>query len=446
MVVEVDAAISPQGPCRCLAAGTGYAGGIVWLPPAVPPPPASVASLINSPAIWQAGRGPLSLALMDARNHTLQLLGCFETAIREGVEMPRMAELEPPARIAGQVAWHAEWWTSRNPRLGLGTGLLSDSDRLPSIHPQADAWFGPGGRGPWPDLEVVRAFMLDQLEGTLELLERSDESDDALQLFRAMLFHEDLRGEQLVSQAQALGLRLPFEPAPALAPRPALHLQAMRWVLGAEAEGFAPSMDRPNQPAEVPEFEIDAQPVTWSQFIEFVDDGGYDRPELWHPQGWAWLQRVAVTEGRRGPRHVEQIGVSSGAVIQAWFGRPIRLSGMQPVVHATWWEADAWARWAQRRLPTEAEWEIAAHHAASRGFRWGSVLEWTAGSLNAWPGYLPDPWLVGTPFDPPPHWGKAKVQRGGSIAMRPRMKRVRTRRFSRPDDDLAFTGFRTCAV
>jgi formylglycine-generating enzyme required for sulfatase activity len=295
-------------------------------------------------------------------------------------------------------------------------------------------------------LDEVRGFMLAQLEATLDLLDQTEESDEALHLFRAMLFYEDLRGEQLVSQAQALGLRLPYEPAPALTPRPPLHLPATRWRLGAAAGGFAPSLDRPNQTVEVPEFEIDAQPVTWSQFIEFVDDGGYDRPELWHSLGWEWLQRVVVTEGRRGPRHVEQIGVSSGAVIQSWFGRPIRLSGMQPVVHVTWWEADAWARWAGRRLPSEAEWEIAAHHAMSRGFRWGSVLEWVAGSLLPWPGYVLDDWLTATPFDPQQHWGKAKVQRGGSMAMRARMKSPRARRFSRPEDDLAFNGFRTCAV
>jgi hypothetical protein len=372
---------------------------------------------------------------MDARNHTLQLLGCFEAAIREGFAMPRIPELEPPARIAGQVAWHAEWWTTRNPGRGLESSAISGDARPPSIHPQADTWFGPDGRGPWPELDEVRTFMLDQLECTLDLLERTEETDAALHIFRAMLFHEDLRGEQLVSQVQAMGLRLPHEPAPALALRSPIHLQATRRALGASAEDFAPSMDRLNQRVEVPEFEIDAQPVTWAQFIEFVDDGGYDRPELWHPQGWEWLQGVAIAEGRRGPRYVEQIGVSSGAVTQAWFGRAIRLSGMQPVVHVTWWEADAWA-----------EWEIAAHAAMGRGFQWGSVLEWTAGSLHPWPGFVPDDWLAGTPFDPRQHWGSAKVQRGGSLVMRARMKSPRARRFSRPEDDLPFTGFRTCAV
>ena len=360
--------------------------------------------------------------------------------------MPRISELEPPARIVGQVAWHAEWWTSRNPRRGLGPSAISGDARPPSIHPQADAWFGPDGRGPWPELDEVRAFMLDQLECTLDLLERTEETDPALHIFRAMLFHEDLRGEQLVSLAQAMGLRLPLEPAPALAPRSPIHIQATRWALGAPAEGFAPSIERSGLQFQVPEFEIDAQPVTWSQFIEFVDDGGYDRPELWHPQGWEWLQQVLVTEGRRGPRHVEQIGVSSGAVIQTWFGRSIRLSGMQPVAHATWWEADAWARWGGRRLPSEVEWEIAAHRAMGRGFRWGSVLEWTAGSLHAWPGYVPDHWIAGTPFDPQQHWGRAKVQRGGSLVMRERMRTLHARRFSEPENDRPFTGFRTCTV
>ena len=79
--------------------------------------------------------------------------------------------------------------------------------------------------------------------------------------------------------------------------------------------------------------------------------------------------------------------MASGAVLQTLFGRPARMAGSQSAMHVSWWEADAWARWAGRRLPTEVEWEIAAHAAARRGFRWGDVREWTAGTLRPWPGF-----------------------------------------------------------
>lgn len=419
--------------------------GLQSPPAAVPPPSAPVDALADSPAIRQAGRGPLSLALMDARNHTLHLLARYEEALSAGLEMPRHEDAEPPARVAGQIAWWAEWWLGRNPQRAQGPRSPADGVRLPSAHPQADAWFGPVGSGPWPDLSEVRAYMLEQLESTLDLLDRAGDDDEALYLFRAMLYHEDARAEPLVHQAQAVGLSLPVEPPRAWAPREAVWFPATRWTFGSPTGGFVPALEQPQVVVDVPEFEIDAQAVTWAQYIEFVDDGGYDRPELWHPQGWEWLQQAAVVEGRRGPRHVEQIGVASGAVLQVWFGRPVRMSGSQPVTHVTWWEADAWARWAGRRLPTEVEWEVAVVQGSGRGVRWGEVLEWTAATLRPREGYAVEAWAAGTPLDPRPWWGQARVLRGASVATRLRMKHPRARRFARPEHDLAFTGFRTCA-
>ena len=401
--------------------------------------------LTDSPAICEAGRGPLSLALMDARNQTLSLLACFEAAAKEGRDLSRDG-FEPPARVAGQVAWLAEWWIGRHPQRALGPQAPADGLRLGSLHPGADGWFGPAGQGPWPDLDEVRGYMLEQLESTLDLLDRAEETDPSLYFFRVALLHEDARTEQLVAQAQALGLPLSLRPPQPWAWREALHLPAVRWRLGSPEAGFAPALERPQQTVDVPAFEIDPQPVSWAQFIEFIDDGGYDRPELWHPEGWQWLQAASLREGRRGPGLVEQIGVASGAAMQSWFGQPTRMAPSQPVLHVTWWEADAWARWAGRRLPTEVEWEVAALQATGRGFRWGDVLEWTAGTLRPWPGYQPDAWAMGTPLDPAPHWGAARVLRGASVATRQRHKHPRARRFARPEDDRSFTGFRTCAL
>jgi iron(II)-dependent oxidoreductase len=192
----------------------------------------------------------------------------------------------------------------------------------------------------------------------------------------------------------------------------------------------------------VPEFEIDAQPVSWSQFVEFVDDGGYDRPELWSPEGWAWLEEQSAGDGRRGPRHVEEIGTASGAVMQVRFGRRMRAAGQQPAMHVSWWEADAWARWAGRRLATEVEWEIAAHAAAGRGFRWGDVHEWTATVFRPWPGFVAGPW-AGCSV---PWFERARVTRGASFATRARMKHPRQRGFALPGTDERFCGFRTCAI
>lgn len=409
---------------------------------------------IDSPDVRRAGPERLALALMDARNQTLALLACHEEGLQaRGGQVPPQPGLERPDWLAGHIAWFADWWIVRNPRRGLGPDCAADAPRLAGDEPMADRWYHPllaphANRWdlPLPTLAETRGVLLEQLERTLDLLDHAAPDDQGLHFFRAALFHEDLRGEQLVAQAQALGIAVPLAPPPAVAAREPLAFAATRWTLGDSGAGFAFDVERGPHEVAVPEFEIDAQPVGWAQFVEFQDDGGYDRPELWHPQGWAWLQALAQAEGRRGPRHVEQIGVAGGAVLQTLFGRPARMAARQPVLHASWWEADAWARWAGRRLPTEVEWEIAAHQGTGRGFRWGDVWEWTGGLLRPWPGYAPASWTRHGDFEAEPLFGRARVLRGGSFATRARLKWPRRRAFALPDRDDLFVGFRTCAA
>jgi iron(II)-dependent oxidoreductase len=387
------------------------------------------------PGVRQAGNELLSLALIDARNGTLQLLPRFE-----GVQPPCREDTEIPVWLAGNIAWLAEYWIGRH------------STSLASIEPNADRWFDPAiasHDARWtldlPSMDNVRAFLLDTLESTLELLDKAQGDDDGLYFYRMALFHEELRREQLVTLAQTVGVHLPMELPIGVQSRDAVLVPSATWMLGAPLAGFAFGVEKWAHYVAVPEFEIDAQPVSWAQYIEFVDEGGYDREELWSPEGWAWLQKEAQAEGRRGPRHVEQIGSAGGAVRQFLFGRPTRMSGSQGVMHVSWWEADAYARWAQRRLPTEVEWEMAACVAQRQGFRWGDVIEWTAGTLRPWPGFRPDAWTRHTDFDAEPNFGKARVVRGASFATPPRLVDAKLRRFALPHRDDAFIGFRTCS-
>ena len=297
-----------------------------------------------------------------------------------------------------------------------------------------------------PDAQATRSYLLETLEGTLTLLEKTPEQDDALYFYRAALAHEDACGEALLVAAQKLGLVLAIDAPSGMHLREPLVCPATRWSLGSASRGYVPAIEQPVHVEPVPEFEIDAQPVSWAQFIEFVDDGGYDREDCWSAAGWQWLQTEAAEHGRRGPRHVEQIGAArfggSGAVLQRFFGCGVRMASNQPVLHASWFEADAWARWAGRRLPSEVEWEVAAHVAARRGFRWGDVYEWTATTLRPWPGYLADPFAA----EVEPAFGSAKVLRGASFATRRRQHHPKFRRFAWPQHDEGFVGFRSCTI
>ena len=128
-------------------------------------------------------------------------------------------------------------------------------------------------------------------------------------------------------------------------------------------------------------------------------------------------------------------------VLQHRFGRLTRVPMPQPVLHVSWHEAEAWCRWAGRRLPSEVEWEAAAQ-SYSRGFAWGTVWEWTASTFRPYPGFAADPWSgYSQPF-----FGKTKALRGASFATRLRMRHTKFRRFEPAGRDDMFCGFRSCAL
>ena len=420
----------------------------------------STAGQIDSPLMRSGSNELLSLALMDARNHTLYLFSQYQKAL-EGVNyvVPQLNAVNPPLWELGHIGWFQEWWIARNMQRALGMQCEPAHARLASIEPNADRWWDSthvAHNSRWtldlPSANKIRAYLLDTLESTLDLLEKADDSDDALYFYRLSLFHEDMHAEALVYMAQTLGLVLDkdmhqtFTPAPMTLREPML-IPACSWELGSRAEGgFSFDNERPQHQVDVPEFEIDAQPVTWAQYVEFVNDDGYDREELWSPEGWQWLQTLGSGEGRRGPRYVEQIGVASGAVMQTRFGTARRMHGSQPAMHMSWYEAEAWCRWAGRRLPFEMEWEVAAHTAARRGFLWGNVWEWTGSTFKAYSngtkGFKSDPYLDYSQ----PWFGSHKVLRGASFATRARMKSPKYRNFYLPERDDMFCGFRSCAL
>jgi ergothioneine biosynthesis protein EgtB len=199
-------------------------------------------------------------------------------------------------------------------------------------------------------------------------------------------------------------------------------------------------------------FEIASRPVTGGEFLRFVGDGGYDRPELWLSDGWAARQR----HGWTAPLYWHRDGPDSEWLVFTLHGeRPF--DPTEPVCHVNYYEADAYARWAGARLPTEFEWEVGAggrevvgnfldserlHPApdAGDGQWFGDVWEWTASPYVAYPGYRPAAGALGE------YNGKfmcnQMVLRGGSCATPAGHVRPTYRNFFPPDARWQFSGLR----
>jgi iron(II)-dependent oxidoreductase len=298
-----------------------------------------------------------------------------------------------------------------------------------------------GWSGSVPAGEAMRAYLAATLEATLELLEKVyGDDDEAMYFYRMALVHEDRLGETLAATVQALGFEITVpelrgRPMAARVRREPLGFGAQKVMLGTPPGGWVPEAEQFAHETAVPEFEIDAQPVAWAEFGEFVDDRGYDDPTHWSAAGWAWVEAT----GRRAPRYVEQF--AHGVLVHRQ-GRLQKVPSAQAAVHVCWYEADAWCRWAGRRLPTEAEFTLATRQGRHRGFVWGDVTEWMAQAAWAYPGHRSAPVRL-DPLAPHP---AARVLRGANCMSVARQHYADRRRFAAPASDEGFCGFRSCAI
>ena len=198
---------------------------------------------------------------------------------------------------------------------------------------------------------------------------------------------------------------------------------------------FAYDNEKPEFQGEVAPFLIDAKPVTAAQWVAFIADGGYERPGVWSDEGWEWRTRENVTLPEYW-RHSE-IGFN------CYSAHGLRLIDPQePACSISWHEADAFARWAGKRLPTELEWECAARENPDLQQMFGSVWQWTSSD------FLPYPGFVAFPYDgySKDHMdGSQKVCRGSSWASDPRrIARPSFRNWYIPSYRQGFLGLR-CA-
>lgn len=397
-----------------------------------------------------AGKAVLAAALADARARSLALFDAYEAALGAGLRVPCTPELNLPLWELGHVGWFADWWIARNPERHRGLQANPHAAR----HPARQALRGLDADGlfnsstvphdhRWalhlPPADALRADLHDSLQDTLELLQDAEETDTGLYFFRLALFHEDMHAEAGVYMAQNLG----FDPGcsetptagttntPAPTPPP-LAVPATTWPLGRSGPGFAFDNELGAHPVALQAFEIDAHAVTWAQYLPFVDSGGAAQRTFWSEAGWAWRSRTAGM-----PRYLRRTD-------HGWEQRrhgqwqPLDLSAT--ACHLTAFEAQAWCQWAGRRLPTEAEWEAAAHMLPC--FAWGAVWEWTASAFAPFPGFAPHPYVDYSA----PWFDGRPVLKGASPATVARMRHPKYRNYFTPERNDIVAGFRSVVV
>jgi iron(II)-dependent oxidoreductase len=435
-----------------------------------------------APAAAEAATGTDALreralsTLTTARERTTLLTSCVE-----GPELT--AQVSP---LMSPLVWDLAHIANQEEQWLLRTVAGREAIR-PEIDNLYDAFEHPRSERPSLPLlapEEARRYAADVRGRALDVLEETafhgTRLTEAGFAFGMIAQHEQQHDEtmlvthQLRTGPQALTAPDPH-PAPLFTGPAEVLIPGGPFTMGTSSEPWALDNERPAHRREVAPFFIDTTPVTNGEYQAFIDDGGYDEPRWWTAEGWEHIRRHSIS----APLFWHRDG---GQWLRRRFGVTEVVPANEPVLHVCWYEADAWARWAGRRLPMEAEWEKAARHdpvdGRSTRYPWGDtdpspehanlgqrhlrpapagsypagesplgvrqligdVWEWTSSDFAPYPGFRAFPYKEYSEV----FFGSAyKVLRGGSFAVDAVACRGTFRNWDYPIRRQIFSGFRT---
>jgi iron(II)-dependent oxidoreductase len=424
-------------------------------------------------------RDEIAARLTTARERTRRLTDCVDEADLIRQHSPLMS---PLVWDLAHVANQEELWLLRS--------VGGREPMHPEIDPLYDAFEHPRAKRPTLPLLApaeARSYASDVRGRVLDLVERVSFTAGPLVdrgfVFGMIAQHEQQHDETMLATHQLRrGHPVLAAPPPPPAPADVVRLPAEVLVpgggftMGTSTEPWALDNERPAHVIHVPSFYLDTAPVTNAAYAAFIADGGYLDERLWSPAGWAHRQKAGLT----APLFWQQGG--AGQWLRRRFGITEPVPPAEPVMHVCWYEADAYARWAGRRLPTEAEWEKAARYDPitdrSRRYPWGDadptpdlanlgqrhlqpapagsypdgaapsgarqligdVWEWTASDFLPYPGFVAYPYKEYSEVFFGPDY---KVLRGGAFSADPVVCRGTFRNWDYPIRRQIFAGFRT---
>jgi iron(II)-dependent oxidoreductase len=402
----------------------------------------------------------LAGALRRAREATLQLVEPIDDDQLVAQVSPIMS---PLVWDLAHIGWFEELWLIRRvandePAHGGFDDLYDAFRHLRGERSMLPILTPPDARA---YLEGVRRHALEVLEGVT-----LDDSDPLLRdayVYGLVVQHELQHQETMLQTLQLCGVAYATPPHDKLQAPPGLEdvlVPAGPFTFGTNEQPWAYDNEQPAHVVDLPAFWIERHPVTNERFAEFVEDGGYRNRRYWSDDGWEWLREERVA----APVFWQRV---RGGWVRRRFAHSEPVPPAEPVQHISFYEAEAVAEWAGKRLPTEAEWEKAAKGAdsggngnlgrasfgplpvARRATSWvgcdcmlGDVWEWTSSAFTGYPGFTAFPYAE---YSEVFFGDEHQVLRGGSWATDPLVARVTFRNWDYPRRRQLFSGVRLAA-